>query len=151
MKSLFKALGVAALAIGSFALSSPAVAAVEPAPVTVVEQAAPAAAPSTPAPALAPAPTPAADPAPAATTYASDLARGLCNYTGSHPRIQPGAVGAPVVHLQCLLRNYWGYTNLAVDGSWGPATSDAVRSFQRAQGLDIDVIVGQLTWDKLHP
>lgn len=76
---------------------------------------------------------------------------GLCNYGGDHPTISRGATGAAVSHLQCLLKNYWGYSSLSIDGIFGSATDSAVRNFQGSRGLTADGIVGTLTWNAVHP
>jgi peptidoglycan hydrolase-like protein with peptidoglycan-binding domain len=58
----------------------------------------------------------------------------------------PGSEGADVKALQNLLnRGGW----LAEDGIFGPATEDAVKSFQQSKGLVVDGIVGPLTHDAL--
>lgn len=58
-----------------------------------------------------------------------------------------GSSGAEVKELQTLLNNN-GY-NLDVDGSFGPATLEAVKAYQKANGLDVDGYVGPLTWGAL--
>ena len=35
---------------------------------------------------------------------------------------------------------------IAVDGDFGPLTEQAVREFQRSQAIEIDGIVGPITW-----
>lgn len=65
----------------------------------------------------------------------------------SYPQIQQGATGTAVTVLQCELRQR-GYS-LTVDGSFGPATDTAVRSFQRGVGLAADGVVGPRSWTAL--
>lgn len=75
---------------------------------------------------------------------------GPCNYSGSHPTIRWGDRGSVVVHAQCLMRNLWGYTSLAVDGDFGPITHATVLDIQDRAGLVIDGVVGPCTWKALH-
>jgi peptidoglycan hydrolase-like protein with peptidoglycan-binding domain len=59
------------------------------------------------------------------------------------PTIRQGARGEQVRLLQ---RNVGG---IAADGVFGPKTADAVRKFQRANGLKVDGIAGRQTWGAL--
>jgi len=70
-----------------------------------------------------------------------------------------GSGGAPMASIGLKARGdvvVWaqeqlisaGYP-LAVDGGFGPDTQAAVESFQRAHGLGVDGIIGQLTWHAL--
>lgn len=61
--------------------------------------------------------------------------------------LKSGSSGSKVRELQELL-NKQGY-NLAVDGVYGSATQNAVRKYQKANGLGVDGIVGDETWGKL--
>lgn len=61
--------------------------------------------------------------------------------------VQYGATGAAVRALQAILNAYGA--NLVVDGSFGPLTYGAVRTFQMKNGLEADGSVGPLTWGKL--
>ncbi|MDQ1202848.1 peptidoglycan-binding protein [Rhodococcus sp. SORGH_AS_0303] len=66
------------------------------------------------------------------------------------PTIQRGATGQHVRDLQTRLnRDYPRYSNLAVDGDFGPATERVVREFQSRAGITVDGIVGIVTWQKL--
>lgn len=68
--------------------------------------------------------------------------------------LKKGATGEQVKTLQMLL-NAKGYKmqndgkTYGVDGSFGGATENAVRSFQKANGLEVDGSVGKATWNKL--
>lgn len=53
-----------------------------------------------------------------------------------------GTKGAAVEELQRLLK-------VEVDGHFGPRTEEAVRFFQKANGLELDGVVGLYTWEKL--
>jgi murein L,D-transpeptidase YcbB/YkuD len=68
--------------------------------------------------------------------------------------IKKGAKGPFVVLCQSLL-NFWKWPPpplfpLAVDGDFGDITDKAVRSYQTANGLKVDGIVGPHTWAALH-
>ena len=63
------------------------------------------------------------------------------------PLVRQGDRNHPVQTLQELLREA-GYP-LTVDGSFGPLTDQAVRSFQQANHLNVDGIVGPQTWGAL--
>ena len=52
--------------------------------------------------------------------------------------------------VQQALKNDGLYQG-AIDGKMGPATEDAVKQFQHAQGLKEDGILGRHTWAKLRP
>ncbi|QAS54849.1 hypothetical protein HLI_21600 (plasmid) [Halobacillus litoralis] len=58
--------------------------------------------------------------------------------------LQPGDVGAEVEVLQQTLSNK-GYYNDSIDGSYGPATESAVRSYQSAHNLTLDGKAGPET------
>lgn len=62
-------------------------------------------------------------------------------------RLSRGSTGAMVRRAQERL-SARGY-DLVVDGDFGPRTYEAVRQFQAAQGLAVDGIVGDQTWDAL--
>lgn len=63
--------------------------------------------------------------------------------------IQYGSSGKDVLKLQQLL-NQGGY-NIADDGIFGKETQDAVRDYQKKNGLTVDGIVGDKTWAVLLP
>ena len=66
---------------------------------------------------------------------------------GAWPLVQYGAEGPEVYVIQYLLRAE-GYS-LNADGIFGPQTQSAVKSFQGAEGLAVDGIVGPNTWQAL--
>ena len=63
------------------------------------------------------------------------------------PAITTGSKGEDVRTVQHLLGVH-GHA-VAVDGSFGPSTANAVKAFQSSQGLTADGVVGDRTWEKL--
>ena len=68
----------------------------------------------------------------------------MANYS----QVSYGSEGGDVTELQKLLKNN-GYTDLAVDGDFGPKTQAAVKDYQQKNGLAVDGIVGTNTWGAL--
>lgn len=58
--------------------------------------------------------------------------------------VKQGSTGATVKTIQTKLKN-WGYYTGAVDGIYGQKTTEAVKYFQRKNGLTADGIVGPKT------
>ena len=84
------------------------------------------------------------------------LVRGSSGGGGSSAAVAPdmpllryGSRGDAVKILQEKL-NAKGYSSGNVDGIFGTKTRAAVISFQKANGLGVDGIVGKLTWAKLY-
>ena len=61
--------------------------------------------------------------------------------------LRKGSKGESVKTLQTALNR--AGANLAIDGSFGAKTQEAVKAFQRANGLTVDGVVGPATWAKL--
>ena len=59
-----------------------------------------------------------------------------------------GSTGETVKTIQTKLKN-WGYYTGEVDGVYGSATTEAVKYFQRSNGLTADGVVGPATLEKL--
>ncbi|MCP9957375.1 D-Ala-D-Ala carboxypeptidase family metallohydrolase [Streptomyces sudanensis] len=71
-------------------------------------------------------------------------------YTWSRTLSQ-GATGSDVTQLQIRVAGYPGYgAVLAIDGSYGPATTAAVKRFQAAYGLNPDGVAGPATFSKIY-
>ncbi|MDE6442046.1 MAG: spore cortex-lytic enzyme [Clostridia bacterium] len=62
--------------------------------------------------------------------------------------LRQGAVGGEVKELQRRLKN-WGYYDGAVDGVYGKGTVEAVKAFQKKNGLKADGIAGLDTFKAL--
>lgn len=62
--------------------------------------------------------------------------------------LRQGATGGEVKELQRRLKQ-WGYYSGAVDGIYGKATVEAVKYFQRKNGLTADGIAGKSTFEAL--
>lgn len=89
------------------------------------------------------------------------------NVRSTSPRTAPSAIGnrsaspssdilsdklvpqPTITQLQTALRNAGFYIG-KIDGKPGPMTRDAITSFQKANGLVTDGIIGRRTWDKLQ-
>ncbi|ATO12568.1 peptidoglycan-binding protein [Micromonospora sp. WMMA2032] len=67
--------------------------------------------------------------------------------TPAWPTLSGGTSGPNVASAQFLLRHHGG--TLTVDGAFTAGTTTAVRTFQAANGLTADGIVGSLTWARL--
>lgn len=59
-----------------------------------------------------------------------------------------GMKGVQVKGLQEMLKGY-GYYKATIDGDFGAKTEEAVKAFQKTEGLDVDGIVGKATWSRL--
>lgn len=64
------------------------------------------------------------------------------------PVLKRGNRGSAVKELQGLL-NHLGF-KIEADGNFGVATDRAVRTFQKANGLEPDGVVGTYSWEKLY-
>lgn len=60
----------------------------------------------------------------------------------------PSGFELPSINIQKALKNA-GYYQGNLDGKIGPKTRDAVKAFQRDNGLEADGVVGRGTWAKL--
>ena len=74
---------------------------------------------------------------------------------GEYPGIlRRGSSGTAVRELQFYLYLLSAYESsipaVGIDGSFGAATENAVRAYQRFAGLTVDGIVGQATWESLY-
>ncbi|OQP06860.1 hypothetical protein B1690_05995 [Geobacillus sp. 46C-IIa] len=63
--------------------------------------------------------------------------------------LREGSEGQAVKDLQTKLQRL-GYNVGAVDGIYGKQTTEAVRSFQKANGLEVDGIAGKITYNAIE-
>lgn len=76
-----------------------------------------------------------------------DVATNAVSTAASYPTLRKGSTGEYVKQFQQKL-NEKGYP-LSCDGIFGTKTLEAVKEFQKANGLDVDGIVGKKTWSAL--
>lgn len=87
------------------------------------------------------------------STYINTLCSCVVKYNltqfdkGYMPTLRKGDRGEAVRNMQSFL-TYRGYT-LVLDGIFGPKTDEAVKAFQSERNIDVDGIVGPVTWSKL--
>lgn len=79
---------------------------------------------------------------------AADGVAGAATWGTILGELRYGSTGAVVTVLQLTLHER-GYSSLAADASFGPATQSAVKTFQSKRGLVADGVVGTLTWKAL--
>lgn len=65
------------------------------------------------------------------------------------PVLRFGSQGDAVQQVQILLHQNNDYTG-AIDGRFGPLTDAAVRQFQASAQIEVDGVVGPITWAKLR-
>jgi peptidoglycan hydrolase-like protein with peptidoglycan-binding domain len=64
-------------------------------------------------------------------------------------QVQQGDNGDAVRAVQSQIHGRGDGGHIAVDGSFGPETNDAVRAFQALLGLSVDGVIGPQTWNHL--
>ena len=79
----------------------------------------------------------------------SDSAKAAATATPTPQGMKKGDEGSDVWELQKRLREL-GYLNSVADGSYGDATEEAVKAFQRRNGLTADGKAGPVTLGKLY-
>ncbi len=67
----------------------------------------------------------------------------------SGPTLMSGSTGTDVKRLQRILVMIKLLAPAGIDGSFGPQTETAVKSFQAGNGLTADGVVGPMTWQAL--
>ena len=86
--------------------------------------------------------------------YDTKLAAAYRKYSGEEAKspasgmLRLGSKGAQVRELQRLLVRAGSTVN--VDGDFGPATKEAVKTFQQLVGIEVDGVVGPQTWAALN-
>lgn len=85
---------------------------------------------------------------PAPTTLAPSTTTACRTMTDPAGGVRLGDCGPAVEQIQSYLISK-GFS-IAMDGRFGPATDAAVREFQTGSGLEVDGIVGPMTWMALQ-
>lgn len=67
---------------------------------------------------------------------------------GGRPTLSNGSRGQVVLDLQSSLTRL-GISPGQLDGIFGPKTDAAVRQFQQSRGIEVDGVVGPITWGEL--
>lgn len=86
------------------------------------------------------------------TVTATNQAPAAADSCYSWPRtLKAGASGSDVAELQVRVAGWAGYgVNLAIDGSFGPQTTQAVKRFQSSYGLAADGVAGPATFARIY-
>ena len=84
-----------------------------------------------------------------ASLYSASAAKSSTPVSSTGETLRQGAEGGAVRALQKQLKAL-GYYHGTVDGSYGAATVEAVKAFQRNNGLTADVVAGSTTLNKLY-
>lgn len=83
-----------------------------------------------------------------AMSFCVTAARGNVIYQADAAVLKQGSTGTDVSTMQKKLKN-WGYYSGSVDGIFGSQTKEAVKYFQRKNGLTVDGVVGKNTLNAL--
>ncbi len=81
---------------------------------------------------------------------ATDITNRPAIAQATYPVLSEGSTGESVSQLQATLQ-LLGYYQEPVNGTYTPATVEAVTQFQLAAGVSADGIAGPSTWQKLMP
>ena len=78
----------------------------------------------------------------------------LSDGTWGGTTLRSGSTGSSVEQVQFWLNTLSQYESsipsITVDGIYGTSTANAVRAFQRLNGLTVDGVVGQTTWNAIY-
>lgn len=92
---------------------------------------------------------------PSASAWPTEPQAQVSTATVPVPTEPPKASSVPMLkptkkEIQQALKNA-GFYQGAVDGKLGPKTREAIKEFQRTNGVKADGVVGKRTWEKLAP
>lgn len=80
--------------------------------------------------------------------FADEINNGEVAYTRLLKYKRPYIKGADVLKVQTALTGFGYYTD-KLDGIFGAKTKAAVKAYQKSRGLEVDGIVGPITWARL--